>query len=336
MNDTRTFKRRTAPAEISKISQIGKEIAESAKPPETIRPPASSLAPAQGIATSYAGIAIGATIEVPPSQAKPNPFNARHVKSQSRLDELAVKIRSEGQHVAALAYINDSGEVCLIDGHRRQEACRLNGVNLRVEIHRPPENDKELYRWSRAANKDRDEQTPMDDALAWKKLLDEGVYKSQTELCSEEGLDMTTVSRTLALADMPKTLIGMLADRPDLMTLRMLDAINRFYKAAEESNEDGKTDALNNTEGLILEIDKEGMSSRDVDSRRKALQKGPVSRKRSEHQTVTYERGQAVIKRFAGQGRLVLEVTKVVDEESVEILEKKINAAIREVLDAKH
>lgn len=329
--DTRGFKKRPTTADISKIAQVGSEIAAGTSRMDPA-PPAPVLAPAQG-PSSYSGLQVGMVIEIPAGTAIPNPYNARHVNSQSRLDDLALKMQRDGQRVAALAYVNEKGAICLIDGHRRDSACRLANLMLRVEIHRAPKDNKELARWSRTANKDRDDQTPLDDALAWKKLLDDGVYSSQAELCREEGLDTTTVNRTLALADMPKTLIAMLADRPDLMTLRMLDALNRFHKAAEEVSDEDKSAALNLAEALIIEVDKESLSSRDVDQRRMALQRGPVSRKRSAHQTVTYKEGQAVIKRFAGQGRLVLEVTKVVNESRVELLEDRINDLIKEILD---
>jgi hypothetical protein len=130
------------------------------------------------------------------------------------------------------------------------------------------------------------------------------------------------VSRTIGLADLPKGIIRMLSERPDLMNLRMLDAIKRFVDGAGEEA----------TQALVLEIDREGLSSRDVDNRRKAAERGPIARQRSDHQTIKYEKGQATIKRFAGQGRLVVEVSQVMEEADVEHLVSKINDAIQLVL----
>lgn len=340
--DTRAFKRRTSTADVSKIAEVSQALSTTGNAlspplPAIATPTPIGLAPAQvasAAVTTFHHLQVGAHVDIHPGIAKPNPYNARRVRSQTRLDDLAIKLRKEGQLVSALAYINEEGEICLIDGHRRQEACRIAGILFRVEIRPAPKDNKELYRLSRSANKNRDEQTPLDDALAWRALLEASVYASQIELCEEEGLNPTTVSRTLALADMPKTIIGILADRPELMNLRMMDAINRYYKAAEESTED--TDqAVNLTEQLILEIEKDGLSSRDVDNRRSALQRGPVSRKRSMSLTSSYKSGESTLKRFAGQGRLVLEVSKVADEERVALLERRFNEVMQEVLGAK-
>jgi ParB family chromosome partitioning protein len=262
-------------------------------------------------------------INAPVASLKDNPLNARRVVSQTGLDELATSLQARGQDIAAIAYIDEAGNICLIDGHRRLEAARIAGIQtLRVEIRERPASDQALYLASRSANTDREPQTPLDDALSWKILLEKKVFESQAALCRALALDTTLVSRTLGLADLPKTLIRMISERPDLMNLRMLDAIKRFVNTVGEEA----------AEALILEIDREGLSSRDVDNRRKSFERGPIPRKRSDHQTVKYDKGQAIIKRFAGQGRLVVEVSQVTNENDMEYLADKINEAIQQAL----
>lgn len=308
----RNFKKRTDAAELPKIEALSRVFTERVE----------SLAPAQEPSQLKEALT-GQVINVPVLNLKDNPFNARRVVSQTGLDELATSLQTRGQDIAALGYIDEQGAVCLIDGHRRLEAARIAGLDtLRVEIRERPANEQELYIASRAANTEREAQTPLDDALSWKILLDKKVFESQVELCRKLNLEPTLVSRTLGLSDLPKTLIRMLSERPDLMNLRMLDAIKRFVNAAGEEA----------AEALILEIDREGLSSRDVDNRRKAFERGPIPRKRSDHQTAKYEKGQAIVKRFAGQGRLVVEISQVREETDVEHLEAKINEAIRQVL----
>jgi ParB family chromosome partitioning protein len=308
----RNFKKRTDVSEVPKIEEVSRTMTEA----RTV------LAPAQGNRFTYQ-TAVGQIIDVPVNQLRDNPLNARRVVSQAGLEELATSLRTRGQDTAALGYVDEEDNVCLIDGHRRLEASRIAGKEtLRVEIRERPSNEQELYLRSRSANTEREAQTPLDDALSWKLLLEKKVFESQAALCRKVGLEPTLVSRTIGLADIPKAIIRMLSERPDLMNLRMLDAIKRYVDSAGEEA----------TQALILEIDHNGLSSRDVDNRRKAAERGPITRQRSDHQTIKYEKGLATIKRFSGQGRLVIEVSQVAEEGDVEHLASKINEIIQLVL----
>jgi ParB family chromosome partitioning protein len=308
----RNFKKRTDVSEVPKIEEVSRTMTEAR----------AVLAPAQGNRLAYQP-AVGQIIDVPVNQLRDNPLNARRVVSQAGLEELAASLLTRGQDAAALGYVDEEDNVCLIDGHRRLEASRIAGrETLRVEIRERPSNEQELYLRSRSANTDREAQTPLDDALSWKLLLEKKVFESQAALCRKVGLEPTLVSRTIGLADLPKGIIRMLSERPDLMNLRMLDAIKRYVDSAGEEA----------TQALILEIDRDGLSSRDVDNRRKAVERGPIARQRSDHQTIKYEKGLATIKRFTGQGRLVIEVSQVAEEGDVEHLAGKINEIIQLVL----
>jgi ParB family chromosome partitioning protein len=308
----RNFKKRTDVSELPKIEELSKTMTEAQ----------ASLAPAQGMRPGYQP-ATGQLLDVPLGQLRDNPLNARRVVSQAGLEELATSLTARGQDTAAQGYLDEEGNVYLIDGHRRLEASRIAGKEtLRVEIRERPGDEQELYLRSRLANTEREAQTPLDDALAWKLLLEKKIFESQSALCRKLGLEATFVSRTIGLAELPKAIIRMLSERPDLMNLRMLDAIKRFVDSAGEEA----------AQALILEIDREGLSSRDVDNRRKAAERGPIARQRSDHQLIKYEKGQATIKRFAGQGRVVVEVSQVAEEADVEHLVSKINDAIQQVL----
>lgn len=310
----RKFAKRPDAAEIAKIHQVAAEA-------ETGRAPQTPLAPAQdGPARSFLE---GQTYLIAIQELKTNPYNARRVVSPAGLDDLAARIKERGQEVAALGYIAPTGGVALIDGHRRLEACRIAGIpTLRVEIRPRPENEQELYLASRAANTDREAQTPLDDALAWKMLLERKIFPSQAELARRIGVSESQLSRTLGLSELPKSMVGMLTERPGLMNLRMLDALKQFYAVAGESE----------TESLILEVASKDLSSRDVDTRRAAFQNGPSSRVRGNTQSFKYEMGNSVVKRYAGQGRLVLEVKDVADESQIDQLQDELNKVIAKYL----
>jgi ParB family chromosome partitioning protein len=294
----------------------------SEKPSEVVR----HLAPAQDEpipAKTTAKYQVGQVVDVPIREIKSNPLNARRVTSPASVDEMAQSLMGRGQDVAALGYVDEKGEVCLYDGHRRLEGCKLAELpTLRVEIRPSPENEQQLYLQSRAANTDREAQTPIDDALAWKLLLEKKIFPSQVALSERLGVDPTVMSRVLGLADLPKSIISMLAERPQLMNLRMLDALKRFFDVAGEEE----------TESLIVEVANKDLSSREVDTRRAALQKGPSTRIRGNTQSFEYERGKTVVKRFAGQGRLVLEIKDVADEKIVEQLNQELAKVVQKFL----
>ncbi|MEC4720376.1 ParB/RepB/Spo0J family partition protein [Noviherbaspirillum sp. CPCC 100848] len=312
----RKFARRPDAAEIARIAEVTKQ-------PEAIRPSGSPLEPAQDITASRTTYSIGQVAQVPVHELKINPLNARRVVSPAGLDELAQGMKERGQEVAALGYLDDQGTVCLIDGHRRLEACRIAEIpTLRVEIRPKPENEQALYLSSRAANIDREAQTPIDDALAWKMLLDRQIFPSQAELSRRLNVDPTVVNRILGLANLPKPLMAMLTERPALMNLRMLDAIKRFFDVAGEAD----------TETLIVEVASKDLSSRDVDARRVAFQKGPSTRVRGNTQTLNFDRGTSTVKRFAGQGRLILEIKDVTDEKHIDQLQDELNKLVSRFL----
>lgn len=313
------FKRRPSTEELDKINKVIEDpnpavptrlaaIAATAKPEPIIEPQSSGM------------------VEVALEKLRSNPFNARRVVSQTAIDELASQLKARGQDVAILVYVDKEGQYCLIDGHRRLQAAHLAGLKtLRVDIRPQPASNRALYLASRQANTDREDQSPLDDALGWKMLLEEGTYSTQVELANDVNVSEGVVSRTLGLADLPKTLINQLNERPSLLNLRMLDALRRYHSEAGD-------DA---TETFVIEVVKKDLSSRDVDAARAALTKKPISRARSALQQIGYEKGNTTIRRFAGQGRLSIEIKDVVDESDIEKLNAALQKTIAEFLGSK-
>lgn len=319
----RGFAKRPSAEEVKKIEEVAGKVELPAQVVRHLAPAQVQPTPSQTSKT----YSVGQVVDVPIREIRSNHLNARRVTSPASLDEMAKSLLSRGQDIAALGYVDEKGEVCLYDGHRRLEGCKLAEMpTLRVEIRPRPENEQQLYLQSRAANTDREAQTPIDDALAWKLLLEKKVFPTQVALSEKLGVDPTVMSRILGLADLPKTIISMLAERPQLMNLRMLDAIKRFYDVAGEEE----------TETLVIEVANKDLSSREVDARRQSFQSGPVTRVRGNNQTFKFDKGSSVVKRFAGQGRLVLEIKDVKDEKIVEQLNVELAEVVKKYLSPSH
>jgi ParB family chromosome partitioning protein len=314
--------KRTTVADQTKILAVTKQLNTAPSPilPTIPAPVSTSIM----VGSNYSSLQPNQVIDAPVKDIKRNPYNARQIVTMEGLDQLAISLR-RGQETAALAFVDSDGNLCLIDGHRRLEASLISDLpTLRVEIRPRPENDQELYLSSRRANDEREGQSPIDDALSWKKLIDKGVFKNQNEIAQRLGIDEGIVSKTFNLTELPSSVVRSLADKPELLNLRMLTAIRQYWKASDDIA----------AGELILEIEKNNLSSRDVDKKRSSLEHGKSTRVRGVAVPKTFAHGSAVLKRFDDKGTFSVEISAIKDEKRMELLSARINAVLEEVLDS--
>lgn len=313
--------KRPSPTDQAKLLQVTQELSGSGNVPAQ-----TSIATVMGpnMTSSYSRLSIGTTLDVPVKDLKRNPYNARQIVTMEGIDQLAMSLK-KCQDVSASVFVDENGNLCLIDGHRRLEASISADLpTLRVEIRPRPLSDQELYLSSRRANCEREAQSPIDDALSWKKLIEKRIFSSQVEIANVLEIDQGIVSKIFSLAELPSSIIRQLADKPDLMNLRMLTAIRLYWKASDEIA----------TGELILEIEKTDLSSRDVDRKRKSLETGKATRVRGVATPLTFTHGAAMVKRFDDKGTFNLEVSAIQDETRMEMLNTRINAVLEEVLNS--
>lgn len=256
---------------------------------------------------------VGMVYDIPLGEIQSNPFNPRAIYTASALDAMALSLSTTGQKTSATCYIDDGGRVTLIEGETRLRGARAAGLStLRVEIKPKPDSDRGLYEEARAANVERNEQTPMDDALKWKELLAKNVYPTQEALGQALGIGKDQVSRTLSLASLPARIVHAVAESPELMTQRMLNALREFWEIEGDDK----------TLELILEIEKTGMGYRDVVARRKSAQNGPIKRTRSVREPLSFKNGKGELKSFDDGGRIELSIQGLSPETANELKEK--------------
>jgi ParB family chromosome partitioning protein len=235
--------------------------------PEQTPPEITKLGSSQDRPTSSVLYAVGSVHDVPVELVKSNPFNPRAVYTTSAVDAMAETLKANGQRISATAYVDEQGGITLIEGETRLRGTRSAGLSsLRIEIRPRPASDRSLYEEARAANVERRDQTPLDDALKWKELLARKIYPTQVALARALSLSEDHVSRTLALANLSNRVIHAVAENSDLLNHKMLNAIREYWEILGDDS----------TLELILEVAKNGLGYRDVTSRRKAAEKGPV------------------------------------------------------------
>lgn len=269
--------------------------------------PAPAAAPEFGSSQTAAGWQIGQVCEVPHEATRPNPVNPRWFYTASDVDRLAKSLRECGQTTPATGYVED-GFVVLIEGHTRQKACQALGwPTMRIEIREKPASLRQLYEQARAANDDRSNPTNLDEAMRWRRLLDEGVYASQRALAVAVGVHESDVSRILGIGKMPESLLRLLAESP-LRAARSIAAVRAFWEACGE-------DA---TRSLIQESMEHDLTFADIDSRRKKLLAGPTRRPPSVKRPVQFRGKSGQIKTFE-DGRLQLLLSDLSADEADEL-----------------
>ena len=237
----------------------------------------------------------GMLYDVPVGKLRSNPFNPRAVYTAAAIDDMALSLTEGGQRISATGYLGENGDVVLIEGETRLRGARAAGLaTLRVEIKSRPASDRELYEEARAANVERREQTPLDDALRWKELLAKKIYPTQAALAKALKLGEDHVSRTLSLASLPIRVIHAAAEAPELLSHKMLNAIREFWETQ------GDESAME----LIREAAKTGMGYRDVVARRKAAAAGPVKRPRASREPIVFQGAKGELKTFEEGGRV--------------------------------
>lgn len=156
-----------------------------------------------------------------------NPLNARHSYKEKRITDLAASIAQRGQLTPAIACLtselmpllqgeeaqglrkaieaapNAGAPYLLIGGHYRKKALgrldkpiELKLVSIRSLL--------DLYALSYAENDEREDTTPLDDALSWQNLLELGIAKTQEDISRATNKPRTTIVKTLALLKLPQ------------------------------------------------------------------------------------------------------------------------------------
>ncbi|MGU7816059.1 ParB/RepB/Spo0J family partition protein [Burkholderia sp. AW49-1] len=165
---------------------------------------------------------LGAPQKVAVKDCIPNPFNPRVFYSESSLHELALTLKREGQiePIKVTRLPEFPGKLVVIDGQRRLRATSINGDETINATFRTDHTPEQLYTIAYRANHDHERQTIFDDAVAWKRLLDEKVFPDQNTLAEKIGKDKASISKTLSLNALPNTLLERMASANDVVGLQ--------------------------------------------------------------------------------------------------------------------
>jgi ParB family transcriptional regulator, chromosome partitioning protein len=175
----------------------------------------------------------GQVIELPLKAIKPSPFNPRHFYLKNSIAELAVNLAKQGQQQAihVIPDYETPGSFFVSDGGRRVRALKEANkdtvkaivVDLPIGI--------ESYKLGYDLNVQRDSQTVFDNAVVWRRFLDEDHFQSQRELAEHLGLDESTIAVALSIAKLPELVMHEMVARPDRFGSNMAYQITRYHAA---------------------------------------------------------------------------------------------------------
>ena len=168
-------------------------------------------------------------LRVPVELIDENPYNARHIYRAERVAELSESIGAHGQDHPGIATIRN-GRYVLAAGHYRLRAIKVrNLATMDLMIHEGL-SDRNLYEASYRENSEREIQTPMDNALAWRGLLDRGVYDNETAIAEATGMSLPNVNKTLSLLKLSPPVLDLVRENPSSFALSALYELTLFEK----------------------------------------------------------------------------------------------------------
>lgn len=227
-------------------------------------PPASATTPSGRV-----------LIKVALNRIHENPYNARFIYSQEKIRERAESLKKNGQMVAAKAVPHPTipGDYIVIDGlYRKKGAVEANITEMELDVI-PPMSKVEMYMMSWRINEERAGQTTLDNAYAWKKLIEDKVVDSEVEIADMLGMSKATVNKTLALMDLPKSVLERMSMAPDKF------GVSTGYEIAMLNKKMGETELL----ALVDKVITDDLTSRQVAALRERAEGEGAPRRKKEN-----------------------------------------------------
>lgn len=137
---------------------------------------------------------------IPVSEIRPNPRQPRRFFDEERIAELADSIRHQGVLQPLIVRKIDQGYELII-GERRLRAAQRAGLD-RVPVVIKEVSDAESMEMALVENIQREELTPIEEALAYRQLMDE-LQLTQEEVATRVGKSRPVITNLLRVLNLP-------------------------------------------------------------------------------------------------------------------------------------
>ena len=274
--------------------------------------------------------AVGSVVDVPLHLIAENDWGARVFYSAEEIDEMAASLR-DGQNVDAAGYVEGS-RVILDDGQKRARGARVAGLaTLRVRIDPPPSSPLQAYLRSRKYNAHRSNETVLDNAVRWSKLLAERAVDSQGALATTLGVKDSELSMVLGLNRIPPRVQSHMKERPRACVKSIAFLIGTMFSRRSDKALDIEPEKLEDIAIDIIErIQTDELTRAQVDRLIAARTTPPRQRSRPETREIRFGQAKGTIKVFPTKGQLEFSI-KGVPQERLDGLRIALEGAIGKV-----
>lgn len=244
-----------------------------------------------------------------------NAFNPRQIYDPEVVKERAASIAANGQQEAAKAAIHpDNPErYMLIDGgYRKRALLHLGEDEIDLEL-REVASKLDFYKLGRLFNKERDDQSALDDALSWKVMLDNKLVENEEGLVDVVGMSWPMINKCMALTKLPDVAIAKIREHHRKIGVAIGYELYQFSTFSPEDE----------LLALIDRIVTEDLSSREVERLRKAAQNPRPARqpKRMSRQYKINTDGKTGVIKDWDHGRVTFEVKGLNPADRVSLVE---------------
>lgn len=148
-----------------------------------------------------------ALLNLPVGSINPNPFQPRRSFNDEELQELTESIKTHGilQPLVVTMSAGEKSEYILVVGERRLRAAQLAGLT-EVPAILANYTDRELAEVALVENLQRKDLTPIEEAIAFKKLLEE-YGLTQQELGARLGKSQSAIANKVRLLNLPPEIL---------------------------------------------------------------------------------------------------------------------------------
>lgn len=253
--------------------------------------------------TEHQTVVTETVISIPISKIIDNPFNARQIYDEDVVRQRAASMVTHGQQEPAKVVICDEkpGYYYLMDGHYRKRALLAAGKTEIKCLVKFVSNMLDLYKLSYLLNEERSPQSSLDNALAWKNLVDGKLVKTDDDIAELIGTSKATVSKTLALLSLPDVVLQKMQEKPSLFGTTIAYEIVLIHKTQSTDKE---------TLNLVQKVIDEGISRRELQAIRQKLELNPNRKQRDisrQHKIIIDGQEQGRLKEW-DNGRVQLDV----------------------------
>ncbi len=170
---------------------------------------------------------------VPIDLVDPNPFNARKIYKPERVNEMGESMKATGQLQPGVATIRN-GRYVLAAAHYRWRGIKVaNLPSMDLMVHEGL-TDQQLYEISYKENQEREDQTPIDNALCWQDLVKQGLYPNESAIAEATGVSLSNVNKTMSILRLPDSVLDLIRQQPEKYPLSALYELVLLGGVAEE------------------------------------------------------------------------------------------------------